>query len=203
MKTKQEIFWESDFGEKFHQRINTEQYLVSNINFFKKVLSYCDGIESITELGAGGGNNLKAIHKINNKIKLNAIEMFDGAYKLLRQVDFINSIKASIYDDFKIDQSDLVFTKTVLIHLKPEKLEIAYDKIYKLSNKYILVAEYFNPTPVTVNYRGHDDVLFKRDFAKEMLKKYDLEIIKYGFVWAQDPKYPLDDINWFLLKKNN
>ena len=85
--------------------------------------------------------------------------------------------------------------------LKPEKLEIAYDKIYKLSNKYILVAEYFNPTPVTVNYRGHDDVLFKRDFAREILKKYDLEIIKYGFVWAQDPKYPLDDINWFLLKK--
>ena len=28
MKTKQEIFWESDFGDKFHQRINTENNLV-------------------------------------------------------------------------------------------------------------------------------------------------------------------------------
>ena len=202
IKTSQELFWESDFGQKFHQRIDTEQYLRSNINFFKEILSFCNGINSITELGAGAGNNLKAINKINNNIKLNALEMFDAAYKILTQIDFINSTKGSIFDDFQMEKSDLVFTKTVLIHLNPDKLEIAYEKLYNLSNKYILIAEYFNPTPISVNYRGNDDVLFKRDFAKEIMNKYNLEIIKYGFIWSQDSMYPLDDINWFLLKKN-
>ena len=31
----------------------------------------------------------------------------------------------------------------------------------------------------------------------------DLQILDYGFVYHRDEFYPQDDINWFLLKKNN
>ena len=49
--------------------------------------------------------------------------------------------------------SDLVFTKTVLIHISPEKLVNVYKNLYENALKYILVAEYYNPNPIDVLYR--------------------------------------------------
>lgn len=58
--------------------------------------------------------------------------------------------------------------------------------------------------PVVVSYRGHEDRLFKRDFAGEMLDRYpDLELVDYGFVYHRDPNFPQDDPNWFLLRKRS
>ena len=72
----------------------------------------------------------------------------------------------------------------------------------KASNRYILIGEYYNPTPVTINYRGHDDRLFKRDFAGEMLDKHrNLKLVDYGFLYHRDNYFDQDDINWFLLEK--
>jgi spore coat polysaccharide biosynthesis protein SpsF len=65
-----------------------------------------------------------------------------------------------------------------------------------------LICEYYNPSPVTINYRGHKDRLFKRDFAGEFMDVYkDVELIDYGFSYRRDQKFPQDDITWFLLKK--
>jgi len=65
-----------------------------------------------------------------------------------------------------------------------------------------LVAEYYNPTPVSVTYRGHQDRLFKRDFSGELLDRFkDLRLIDYGFAYSRDPNHPQDDISWFLLEK--
>lgn len=68
--------------------------------------------------------------------------------------------------------------------------------------RYILIAEYYNPVPVEVSYRGNSGKLFKRDFAGEMLDRYsDLQLLDYGFSYRRDPQFPTDDINWFLLEK--
>ena len=81
-------------------------------------------------------------------------------------------------------------------------LPTAYDRLYAASSRFILVAEYYNPSPVTIPYRGHDDRLFKRDFAGDMLDLYpDLSLIDYGFAYRRDPIFPQDDISWFLMKK--
>ena len=61
--------------------------------------------------------------------------------------------------------------------------------------------EYFNPTPVSVTYRKNKNKLFKRDFAKEIMKKYNLKLIDYGFLWSEDKKVEADNTNWFLFKK--
>jgi pseudaminic acid biosynthesis-associated methylase len=93
--------------------------------------------------------------------------------------------------------------KGVLIHINPDMLESVYAKLYDSSNKYILIAEYYNPTPVSISYRGHNDRLFKRDFAGEMLDKYnDLRLTDYGFLYHRDNYFLQDDINWFLLEKS-
>ena len=84
------------------------------------------------------------------------------------------------------------------------QLNKVYEKIYKVCKKYIIIAEYYNPQPVKINYRGHKDKLFKRDFAGEMLDKFpDLKLINYGFSYRRDPVFPQDDITWFLIQKTN
>lgn len=60
---------------------------------------------------------------------------------------------------------DFVLIKGVLIHLDPNCLQEVYDKLYQTSKRYICMAEYYNPVPVEVSYRGHQEKLFKRDFA--------------------------------------
>ena len=79
---------------------------------------------------------------------------------------------------------------------------MVYKKLYQASSNFILVCEYYNPSPTTIVYRGHTDRLFKRDFAGEMMAKYpDLKLIDYGFAYHKDIASPQDDITWFLLKK--
>jgi len=74
--------------------------------------------------------------------------------------------------------------------------------LYALSQRYILIAEYYNPVPVEVSYRGNSGKLFKRDFAGEMLDRYaDLQLLDYGFGYHRDSQFPVDDITWFLLEK--
>lgn len=100
------------------------------------------------------------------------------------------------------EQFDMSFIKAVLIHINPEELQTVYEKLYNASKKYILVTEYYNPSPVSITYRGHQDRLFKRDFAGEMLDKYpNLELIDYGFTYRRDPNFRLDDSTWFLMEK--
>jgi spore coat polysaccharide biosynthesis protein SpsF len=92
--------------------------------------------------------------------------------------------------------------KGVLIHIAPDQLAAVYEKLYQVSRRYILIAEYYNPTPVSIPYRGHADRLFKRDFAGEMLDRYPaLELVDYGFVYHRDPLFPQDDMTWFLLQR--
>jgi spore coat polysaccharide biosynthesis protein SpsF len=94
--------------------------------------------------------------------------------------------------------------KGVLIHINPEMLNTVYEKLYQASKRFILVCEYYNPSPVAIPYRGQTDRLFKRDFAGEMLEKYpDLCLVDYGFSYRRDPAFPQDDITWFLMEKRS
>jgi pseudaminic acid biosynthesis-associated methylase len=98
---------------------------------------------------------------------------------------------------------DMTLIKGVLIHISPDQLPAVYDRLYNSAGRYICLAEYYNPTPVEVTYRGHSNRLFKRDFAGEMLDRFpDLKIVDYGFVWRRDPIFPQDDCSWFLLEKS-
>lgn len=98
---------------------------------------------------------------------------------------------------------DLSLIKGVLIHIDPEYLPQVYEQLYRCSNKYIMLCEYFNPSPVTIRYRGHENKLFKRDFCGELLDKYpNLTLVDYGFAYHRDPSFPQDNANWFLLEKS-
>lgn len=90
----------------------------------------------------------------------------------------------------------------VLIHINPDMLPMVYDKLVASTGRYLMVAEYYNPAPVAVSYRGHSDRLFKRDFAGEIMDRHpQLQLVDYGFSYRRDPNFPQDDITWFLMEK--
>ena len=202
-ETPQEQFWAGNFGTEYISRNESPELLASNLNFFSKTLEHAGQITSCIEFGANIGMNLKAIKLLYPKVKLSAIEINNVAAKALASmIGTQNVFEGSIFDFQADEQSELVLIKGVLIHINPEKLGIVYEKLYNSSSKYILVCEYYNPSPVTITYRGHNDRLFKRDFAGELLDKYlDLKLIDYGFSYRRDTAFPQDDITWFLLKK--
>jgi pseudaminic acid biosynthesis-associated methylase len=202
-KTDQENFWAGKFGTEYIARNKSQEYLASNLNFFSRALRQCGRPKSIIEFGANIGMNLKAIKHLFPDIHLSGIEINeDAAVELARVVGEGNVIKGSILD-FEIKQLfEVALIKGVLIHINPKKLPYVYEKLYEVSSRYILICEYYNPSPVTITYRGHNNRLFKRDFAGEVLEIYpDLRLIDYGFVYRRDPAFPQDDVTWFLLEK--
>lgn len=204
-KTEQEKFWAGEFGDEYIDRNKSQEYLSSNINFLTKAFNQIGKPNSLIEFGANVGMNLRAIKLLYPYIKLFGVEINKSASKELEKLlGQENVFKGSILDYEPSHKFDVSLIKGVLIHLNPEMLSIVYEKLYLSTNKYIVIAEYYNPTPISVSYRGHEGRLFKRDFAGELLDTYnDLELMDYGFIYKRDKAFPQDDITWFLLKKNN
>ncbi len=202
-QTKQEEFWAGTFGKDYIHRNEGEALLALNLSFFSKALRHAKGVRSILEFGANVGMNLKAIQLLHPGILAKGIEINHAAAELLgKTIGDENVFEGSIYNYEANFQYDIALIKTVLIHINPKMLPLVYEKLYASSKKYILICEYYNTTPVTVKYREHEDVLFKRDFAGEMLDAYeDLKLLDYGFYYNRDNKLA-DDISWFLLEKN-
>jgi len=202
-RTPQEEFWAGDFGNHYIGRNDSSELLASNLSFFASALKQAGKISSCIEFGANIGMNLKALQLLFPGIKVKGIEINENAAEILAEsIGEENVYWGSVFDHTAQEKSELALIKGVLIHINPDQLDLVYEKLYNSANQYILICEYYNPTPVTINYRGHSDRLFKRDFAGELLSKYpDLKLIDYGFVYKRDIKFPQDDITWFLLSK--
>ena len=201
--TEQESFWAGKFGTDYIDRNNGEDILASNLIFFSKALKQTKKITSCIELGANIGMNLKALKLLYPGLNIDAVEINQQAcLELEKVVGKTHTFNKSIFDFNSKRKYDFVLIKGVLIHINPDRLSNVYKKLYQLSNRYILIAEYYNPSPVTISYRGHNDRLFKRDFAGEFLNKFpNLNLVDYGFIYHRDENFPQDDITWFLIEK--
>jgi len=202
-ETEQENFWANEFGKEYVSRNNSEALLASNLSFFTKCLKQAIHIKNCMEIGANIGMNIKALKLLFPAMDFHAIEINSYAAKILSEtIPSENIINESILNYKTTNKWDLVLSKGVLIHINPDKIIEIYNKLYNLSNRYILIGEYYNPKPVEITYRGHSDRLFKRDFAGEMMDLFpNLALIDYGFCYRGDKNFPQDDITWFLLEK--
>jgi len=201
-KTDQENFWAGEFGNRYIKRNLRNEIIINNIVLFSKIFSKIGIPKDIMEFGPNIGLNLVAIKTLSPNTKFNGVEINKTAAKELEKLKYVKVYNQSLLDFRVKKKHDLCFTCGVLIHLDPSVLNKAYDVLYRHSNKYILLIEYYNPTPAEVSYRGHQHRLFKRDFAGEILDKYKskVKLIDYGFVYHKD-SFPQDDITWFLLEK--
>lgn len=204
--TPQEEFWRGEFGDKYIERNKGARLLASNVAFFSRVLTRCGRLDSVIEFGANIGMNLSALKILYPELKVSAVEINQNAAKQLRaSFPDANLYVQSILDfdpSSLTDRADMALIKTVLIHINPTYLASVYERLCAATKRYILLCEYYNPTPVNVSYRGHEDRLFKRDFSGELMDAHpEFKLIDYGFAYHRDPAFPLDDISWFLMER--
>ena len=199
----QEEFWAKEFGDSYILRNQSAKLLASNAFLFADIFSSIDAIpETFLEIGANIGMNVRAIQTLSPEAQFTGIEINKEACKILAETG-CHVVESSIIDAQITSKFDFVFSKGVLIHLAPDQLQSTYRKMYEWSNRFILIAEYYNPVPVAISYRGNSDRLFKRDFAGEFLDLFqNVKLRDFGFAYHRGI-YPQDDINWFLLEKTS
>ena len=200
-KTEQETFWANEFGLEYIERNKSEQLLNSKVAMWAQMLKSANKVKSIRELGCNIGLNLVALKRLQPSLKLSGYEINSEAASRASKFDVADIKQGSILEEINDGKVDLTFTSIVLIHINPDYLDNVYANLVNGSNRYILVAEYYNPTPVEISYRGHTGKLFKRDFAGDLIDNYGLKLVDYGFNYSRDNFAPQDDITWFLLEK--
>jgi len=197
--------WKGEFGDAYVDRNAATPEHVGNVERgFREIFAHvAPPPATILEVGANIGNNLRALKKFTDA-ELMAVEPNAKARARLVEDDVLSPSR--IFDAFATDlplddgAADLVFTSGVLIHVPPVDLEAAYREMYRVSGRYLLSIEYFSPQPVEIPYRGHDGMLFKRDFGGMWLDLFpDLDPIANGFFWKRTTG--LDDLNWWLFAK--
>ncbi len=203
--TKQEKLWNGPFGDSYTERQNIS--LNDTADFFGRALQAANlsSIATVIEFGANVGHNLVSLRWLldgfaDQRARLDGVEVNEKAYKTLQGV--ADRAWLGNMCDFEPQWTwNLALSKGVLIHIHPDDLPKAYQTLYTSSNRYILIGEYFNPTPVAVKYRGESEALWKRDFGGDMLDMFQgLTCVDYGFVWSRD-SHPQDNVTWWLLQK--
>jgi len=198
---EQELFWKNIYGKN---------YITKNYNFnddkgskaWKKILNKCEKENlKVLECGCNIGRNVRQIKKAYPDFSVSVIEINSNALDICKANNQIEkSFCGSIEDcDFEPNQFDLVFTMGVLIHTAPENLLNVMTRMRNWSKKYVLFGEYFNTTPVSIEYQGRKNQLFKRDFGKYFLENFQAKYIDYGFLWRieyEDAGF--DDCTWWL-----
>lgn len=199
-----EEFWAGSFGDDYIDRNCDLKDVAGRIAMFTQILRRTTGVSSFLELGANIGLNMLALRVAAPGARLKAVEINGRAHARLCTIPEVDATRGSLLNYRADEKVDFAFTRGVLIHVDPPRLGEAYGVLHAAAARYVMVCEYYSPTPVEVSYRGHSGKLFKRDFAGELLDRYaDLQLVDYGFVYRRDPVYPADDVTWFLMRKTN
>jgi len=206
--------WKSEFGNDYTKRNEiTPDLIEARSNMWFNIFSNMPSPPgSILEIGAGNGQNMVAIgnaltfiaqnqNRPDLRCILHACEPNEQArINLQNNVPYVNAYPDSIYDiNLEDGVVDFVFTSGVLIHIPPDQLDKAMAEMYRVSSKYIYIAEYFSPQCEEIKYRGNDGMLWRNDFGSLFLDKFKLRVVGYGFYWKRITK--LDNLTWWLLEK--
>jgi pseudaminic acid biosynthesis-associated methylase len=200
---EQQKFWAKDYANEYIEKNKAfDQKL--GVDGWKIMLNKASNITSILECGCNVGRNIGFLNSIMPESKKSIIEISKPAYDFVtNSYETDKSFNGSILDSsFEPNCFDLVFTCGVLIHIHPDELLVNMKKMFDYSKKYILIGEYFNRTPVMIEYQGQTNKLFKSDFGKLFIQNFNVTCIDYGFLWGHIfDKAGFDDITWWLFEK--
>ncbi|MBX7195962.1 MAG: methyltransferase domain-containing protein [Sandaracinaceae bacterium] len=198
--------WTGEFGNAYVARNPPSAHNVRlRTRALAPILARMDGEppRSILECGCNVGLNLRALAQLT-EAEIFGLEPNRSAREMVRRDGVLDpthlvegTLGAIPFPDASID---LVFTSGVLIHVPPAELTRAIEEVHRVSRRYVLAIEYFSPKPEAVPYRGHSELLWKRDFGGAYLDRFpSLVPIDTGFLWSRTSG--CDDATWWLFRK--
>ena len=198
--------WRGDFGDSYLGRNEADEAMIAaRVVMWMRILRPLDDDppQSILEIGANIGLNLRALAGLT-PARLMALEPNSRARQRLVDDGVVSANDAHDGAANRIPLADgavdMAFTSGVLIHIAPDDLAAACAEIHRVSNRYIACVEYFADTPEEIRYRGHERLLFKRDFGEFWMDRHpDLQLMDYGFFWRRATG--LDNLTWWLFSK--
>lgn len=210
--TEQMKKWMGQFGKEYTDRNymspnEFDKLCQSNIGVYRteQIDEFLSGLKlnNILEVGSNVGNQLLLLQEKGYK-NLYGIELNRYAVEKSKERTKgkgIDIIQGSAFDiPFKDAYFDLVFTSGVLIHISPRNINDVLDEIFRCSKKYIQGIEYFSEDYIEINYRGHNELLWKTNFKKLYLDRFsDLKLVKERRYPYLETKKLIDQV--FLLKK--
>ena len=191
--------WKGEFGQAYTDR-NVIDWR-SRLSAFRRML---DGLSltRVCEVGCNRGHNLLALTELlGGGSEIVGVEPNRYALQAARSASpQLGVVYGDAFDlPFKDGSFDLVFTSGVLIHVPPSGLSLALAEIHRTSRRYILAIEYFADEDRAIPYRGHDDLLWKRNFLAHYQRQFpELHLLQRG-IWGREDGF--DDTDWWLLEK--
>jgi len=203
-KRIQDVFWTEEYADSYRSKNKGFDNEVGRQGW-AKILNKADLVDrTYLEIGCNIGRNLDQLSLLDPGLRPSAIEINSKALEFVRSRHHLQQWFCGPAQEasFPGTTFELVFTSGVLIHVPPVDLLDVMTKMYEWSSKYIVIAEYFNRTPVTIEYQGRPDLLFKRDFGAMFADNFDVSLVDYGFLWGRIyDAAGFDDITWWLFKK--
>lgn len=197
--TRQLSVWQGDFGVAYTDR-NVVDWR-SRYAAFQRMLGGA-AIRSVLEVGCNRGHNLVALRELLGPgAEYFGVEPNAYARGIAQQADRdIRVVAGDVFTlPFPEGRFDLVLTSCVLIHVRAEDLEAAMRELCRVSARYLLSIEYPADRETVIHYRGHDDLLWKRDFLKHYRAALpQLRLVSSGEVGEADG---FDTCRWWLLEK--
>ena len=204
-KRIQDIFWTEEYAEDYRAK-NWAFDNELGKQGWSKILHKANLVQkTYLEVGCNIGRNLDQLRLLDPELKPSAVEINPKALEFVRSRhplthSFCGPAQEAILPSGAFE---LVFTCGVLIHIQPEDLAAVMMKMHAWSSRYILIAEYFNRTPVSIEYQGRSSLLFKRDFGAMFADSFDVTLVDYGFLWGRIfDAAGFDDITFWLFEKN-
>ena len=205
-ETDQVKFWRGDFGNSYVDRnVTSHDQLSMRLSMWVRIFAHMadDMPKSVLEVGPNIGLNIRAM-KMLCDAEFFGVEPNAKARQILIDEGVLSpeNLQDAFAGDFKIPEKpvDMAFTAGVLIHIHHDDLLTACTNIHRSSGKYIVCSEYFSDKPVMIDYRGHGDKLFKRDYGAFWLENFpDLKCLGYGFEWKH--LTGLDNSTWWVFEK--
>jgi pseudaminic acid biosynthesis-associated methylase len=159
-----DALWEKNYGTT---RTQLNRHFLRDIPVDARIL----------EVGCNIGNQLLLLQRLGYS-NLFGVDVQDYALEMAgaRTKNVIFTQASSFALPYEDRYFDLVFTSGVLIHVSPKDLPSTLNEIHRCAKRYIWGSEYYAPNATEVSYRGHDELLWKMDYAREYLARFeDLE----------------------------
>lgn len=200
-ETEQIRIWKSGFGTEYTHRCVTDWH-----NYAPAWAQILEGVNlsRILEVGCNRGHNLIALSKMFEHAEIVGIEPNGEALNIAKTACTKMDVReADVFDiPFEDSYFDLVFTAGVLMTVTVDDLPAALQEMHRSSRRYILAVEYFAEQETTINYRGYDNLLWKRNYPKHFQECLPhTRLVRQGYF--DESTWPVwQNCHWWLFEKS-